>query len=874
MAKNLIDIGINLNDGTGDNLRTAGTKINAMFSEVYNVFGDGTNLSNLVSNLHIVNDIAPQLGGNLDMNGYIINGNGAINILSTITTSDNLVAVGAVQASSAAITNNSTFGGTVTVGGAVYVGNHATIKTTITDTSLTTGTLNANTELQVVGPATISGAITSGAVGSKMRFYWNNVAAFPSATTYEGGIAFAEDTNRMYFASDTEWYKLAPEEAPQLTNRVVDSVIISTPTAPTASKNSTLGGQNTTQIATLAYVKDVAADYAPLASPSLTGTPLTTTQATGTRVATGASTQIANSTYVRNVAGEIYTEVDLKAPLASPSLTGTPLTTTQATGTRAATGASTQIANSTYVRNVAGEIYTALDLKAPLASPTLTGTPLTPTAAAETNNTQIASTAYVTSGIGSAVTTVNAALALKAPLASPGLTGTPTAPTAAVGTNNTQLATTAFTKEAIDAYNTAIDLSKYAKLEAPQFTNKEVTSGVGALQFNNNTQRVYLRFIAGLGTADAGEAALLAIMLDTNPSTGQAYGNITAHAETRTPPTPSTYINLSDGIETAKLAIGLSSSTTRSNQLLAAIFASPSFAAIRDNGWIAYGSIVDVPRSTTAAVGTNSTQIATTAFVKTAIDTKVTDINLSQYAKVNSQVFTGTPTVPTPSDNNDTLQIANTAFVQNWTATYGNVPKWGGARKYVNTSPPIANNGENGDIWIQPGLDDLTTVLYSVPWDNVTSKPSFFDGAYSSLSGKPSLFDGNYNNLSNKPVSFDVASTPVFNGAVDWGAFTDSRRFDFRIKFENGIDARELVSPEQFISKITLNDYYTIYNYNSGSTWTVTFKAVTVFRDGYANFGFTLGGAGLPSPNKINLTIFKVGGNAISSLVLLSNSVV
>jgi hypothetical protein len=49
---------------------------------------------------------------------------------------------------------------------------------------------------------------------------------------------------------------------------------------------------------------------------------------------------------------------------------------------------------------------------------------------------------------------------------------------------------------------------------------------------------------------------------------------------------------------------------------------------------------------------------------------------------------------------------------------------------------------------------------------------------------------------------------------------------------------------------------------------------VSVFRDGYANFGFTLGGVGLPSPNKINLTIFKVGGNAISSLVLLSNSVV
>ena len=521
MAKNLIDIGINLNDGTGDNLRTAGTKINAMFQEVYNVFGDGTNLSNLVSNLHIVNDIAPQLGGNLDMNGYLIEGNGAINILSTITTSTNLVAVGAVQASTATISGNSTFGGAVTISGTTTgtVGNFST--------SVTTGTLNATTELQVTGPASITGAITSGAAGSKMRFYWNNVAAFPSATTYEGGIAFAEDTNRMYFASDAEWYKLAPEEAPQLTNRVVDSVIISSPTAPTASKNSLLGGQNTTQIATLAYVKDVTSDYAPLASPALTGTPTTTTQATGTRAATGASTQIANSTYVRNVAGEIYTEVDLKAPLASPSLTGTPLTPTQATGTRAATGASTQIANSTYVRNVAVEIYNAVDLKAPLASPALTGTPTVPTAAAEINNTQIASTEYVTRGIGSAVTTVNTALALKAPLASPGLTGTPTAPlaavddntsklantqfvnraidnkvihlnlsqyapkespaltgtptapTAATGTNTTQLATTAFTKSAIDAYDTAIDLTQYAPKASPTLTGIPLTPTAG-----------------------------------------------------------------------------------------------------------------------------------------------------------------------------------------------------------------------------------------------------------------------------------------------------------------------------------------------------------------------------------------------------------
>ena len=44
------------------------------------------------------------------------------------------------------------------------------------------------------------------------------------------------------------------------------------------------------------------------------------------------------------------------------------------------------------------------------------------------------------------LTTTQTALDLKAPLASPALTGTPTSPTAVAGTNTTQLATTAFVK--------------------------------------------------------------------------------------------------------------------------------------------------------------------------------------------------------------------------------------------------------------------------------------------------------------------------------------------------------------------------------------------------------------------------------------------
>ncbi|CAB4151668.1 hypothetical protein UFOVP582_28 [uncultured Caudovirales phage] len=65
------------------------------------------------------------------------------------------------------------------------------------------------------------------------------------------------------------------------------------------------------------------------------------------------------------------------------------------------------------------------------ASPTFTGTPLSTTAAVDTNTTQVATTAYV---VGQGY----------AKLASPTLTGTPLAPTATAGTSTTQIATTAF----------------------------------------------------------------------------------------------------------------------------------------------------------------------------------------------------------------------------------------------------------------------------------------------------------------------------------------------------------------------------------------------------------------------------------------------
>lgn len=111
------------------------------------------------------------------------------------------------------------------------------------------------------------------------------------------------------------------------------------------------------------------------------------------------------------------TALNLKAPLASPAFTGNPTAPTPATADN-----DTSVATTAYV-------------KAQLDSTALTGTPTAPTAAPGTSTTQLATTAFVTTADN-----------LKAPLASPTFTGDPKAPTPSTSDNDTSIATTAYVK--------------------------------------------------------------------------------------------------------------------------------------------------------------------------------------------------------------------------------------------------------------------------------------------------------------------------------------------------------------------------------------------------------------------------------------------
>ena len=129
--------------------------------------------------------------------------------------------------------------------------------------------------------------------------------------------------------------------------------------------------------------------YAPLFSPSLTGTPLAPTAASGTN-----TTQIATTEFVRTAVSNL---VD-----AAPSTLDTLNELAAALGDDA--NFSTTVTNLISAKLDAG---VASATYATIASPTFTGTPLAPTASAGTNTTQIATTAYVQSSLSGVQPTIH-----------------------------------------------------------------------------------------------------------------------------------------------------------------------------------------------------------------------------------------------------------------------------------------------------------------------------------------------------------------------------------------------------------------------------------------------------------------------------------
>jgi hypothetical protein len=184
---------------------------------------------------------------------------------------------------------------------------------------------------------------------------------------------YQTDNQKLYNDASSSVQNQLNTKAPLLS-----PIFTGTPSLPTGTIGATqTAGNNTTLLATTAFVTTADNLKANLNSPVFTGIATAPTQIAGDN-----TTALATTAFVT-------TADNLKAPLASPTFTGTPNLPTGTTGiTQTAGNNTTALATTAFVT-------TADNLKANLASPAFTGIPTAPTQTAGNNTTAIATTAFV-----------------------------------------------------------------------------------------------------------------------------------------------------------------------------------------------------------------------------------------------------------------------------------------------------------------------------------------------------------------------------------------------------------------------------------------------------------------------------------------------
>lgn len=257
---------------------------------------------------------------------------------------------------------------------------------------------------------------------------------------------------------------------------------------------------------------------------------------------------------------------------------------------------------------------------------------------------------------------INTALAAKAPLASPALTGTPTAPTAAAGTNTTQIATTAFVKSAVDTSASGLKIFKTVKVGNTNIVADSATDTLTLEAGDNITL-----------TPDATNDKVTIAATDTTYSeaTTDAAGLMSAADKTKL-----------NGIATGatKITVDSSLSATSTNPVQNKAIHTELGNKANLNSPTFTGS----PKAPTAAAGTNNTQIATTEFVKTAVDNAVSGLY-----KYKGSVATASNLPTTGNVTGDVWDIQQTS-------TYG---------------APGTNVAWNGTAWdALGGLFEITSI--------------------------------------------------------------------------------------------------------------------------------------------------------------------
>ena len=504
-----------------------------------------------------------------------------------------------------------------------------------------------------------------------------------------------------------------------LTNKTLTSPAINTPTGIFRTDVGLGNVDNTADSAKpVSTAQQTALNLkADLASPTFTGTPtLPTGTIATTQTASNNSTAVATTAYVDAADA-------LKANLASPTFTGTPtLPTGTIATTQTASNNSTAIATTAYVdaadalkANLASPTFTgtvtipsgaSISGFAPLASPSLTGVPLAPTATAGTNNTQIATTAYTDAAIAAVIGTAGAALntlgelsdalnddssfatsiatslSFKAPLQSPTFTDVPAAPTAAVDTSTTQIATTAF-----------VVGQGYAKLASPTFTG--TVSGIS-------------KSMVGLGSVDNTSDASKPVST-AGQTALDLKANLASPTLTGVPAAPTAAANTNTTqIATTAFAQG-AANTAEANAIGAANALTYALADLTD-GVTASGTEVNILDGATLTTTELNYVDGVTSAIQTQLDAK---------APLASPSLTGSPLAPTQLPLDNSTKIATTAYSDASSTAAANL-----AIQYLNNVGDVvissAASGQylkwDGTNWVNTGIvvGDITSLTSSV----------------------------------------------------------------------------------------------------------------------------------------------------------------
>jgi hypothetical protein len=398
------------------------------------------------------------------------------------------------------------------------------------------------------------------------------------------------------------------------------------PIAPTASSVT-----STTQIATTAFVQ------AQKISPGFTGIPTAPTASAGTNTTQLSTTEFTTGAVATLEASTTATTDSLqalKAPIDSPVFTGVPTAPTPADG-----DVSLKIATTAFVRSSAPVlsvatktgavllVVTDVSGAAPIAGPTFTGTVTAPTAAYGTDSTVVATTAFV-----------------QGEKASPTFTGAPTAPTALPATSNTQIATTAYTDNAVSNFNTIV-AATYAPLISPALsgTPTSTTFAYGT----NGTQIATTAFVQGEKVSPAFTGAPTAPTANTGTANTQIATTAFVYNITG---------NLGTMSQQNANAVTITGGTVSG-------LGTP--LALVDGGT---GSSTAAGARTNLGLASGATTTVGTMAVQNADAVAVTGGNISGITlTAASPTFTGIPVAPTAANGTSTTQLATTAFVQNTT---------------------------------------------------------------------------------------------------------------------------------------------------------------------------------------------------------------